>query len=229
MCLAKALGLRPLDRLEINSGRILKDRFCDRAPNQSWLHRPPFWFFQRITREGLLEIMAPGGATEHVSPTDVSNIVHGVPIEVRAMPRATFLQRLSLPLADRQRPAPDSDYALAFVRFVRKDRWNRVDQVFVQFHAEAHNEVAKFATPIHHDDQASLVRLATRLHMPIIGPGSAPGSADKGIQRAEDGDRYAAQVFIQAALAGNHHAVSALTQTAVRPLSTRQINTLRDT
>lgn len=222
--LAQALGLRPLDRLQINSKRFLVAQGLERSQNKF-----PYWFFQRVTQEGLLEVMAPGGSIQHVGPTEVCNVVEGVRLVVRAMPRATFLQRSSLPPSERQQLPPDAAYAPAYVRFVRKDRWNRIDQVFVQFHADSLNESPTFASPIHQEDRAPLGKLATRRSMPIVGPVGASMSADNGIQRILDAERYAAAAFIRASLAGMDQAVDALSQVGVRPLSARRINSLFET
>jgi hypothetical protein len=54
-------------------------------------------------------------------------------------------------------------------------------------------------------------------------------SADNGIQRILDAERYAAAAFIRASLAGMDHAVDALSQVGVRPLSARRINSLFET
>jgi len=65
--------------------------------------------------------------------------------------------------------------------------------------------------------------------MPVVGPVGASMSADNGIQRILDAERYVAAAFIRASLAGMDQAVDALSQVGVRPLSARRINSLFET
>lgn len=227
LTLAHALGLRPLDRVQLNSQHQLRE-----MRNDAHLGRAeadlPFWFFQRITPDGLLEVMSPGGSTEHVTATDVCDIIRGEPIEVLAMPQDVFIQRLRLPLHERSRPAPQDSFAPAYVRWVTKDRWNRLDKVHVTFHDDAFNLSPRFSAPVWAADRAALQARMSRRLMPIVGPGSASYSADHGVTAATSSARYAFGALVRCAQQGLDDVKEQICTSGIRPMTTAQLNRAMD-
>lgn len=225
MNLVAVMGLRPLDRVQVNSRAVLAEfRIEQWRRTEADL---PWWFFQRQLPDGRLVVRSPGGFCSTIEPTDVCDVLLQEPVRVRAMPRKTFLARLSQPLSDRGRPPEGGDYAPASVLYVVRDRWRRIDQVFVQFDDDALNDSDTYAAPIHGQDLAGLDAVATRVPMPVVSPNrTAPYSADKGRERAQQQVRYAAAQFLAAALAGKSAKRDALLATGLSPLTTAQINKL---
>lgn len=227
LTLAHALGLRPLDRVQLNSQHQLRE-----MRNDAYLGRAhadlPFWFFQRITPDGLLEVMSPGGSTEHVAATDVCDIIRGEPIEVLAMPQKVFIQRLRLPLHERGQPAPQDSFSPAYVRWVRKDRWNRLDKVHVTFHDDALNCSPLFSAPVWAADRDALQARMSRRLMPIVGPGAASYSADQGVSGATASARYAFGALVRCVQQGLDESREQICSSGIKPMTTAQLNRLMD-
>ena len=223
--LAHTLGLRPLDRVQLNSRETLREMRNDAHMGRA--HEDlPFWFFQRITPDGQIEVMSPGGSTQHVRPTEICDVIKGEPIEVMAMPEAVWLQRARLPIGERQGPIPDSCYSHAYVRWVRKDRWNQLDQAYVTFHDEALNSSPTRNSPLMDADRQKLQGLMSRRIMPVVGPGSASYSANHGASKVESDARYAVSSFIHCARTGLDRSKATICEAGAAPISTAMLNRL---
>lgn len=222
--LAAALGLRPLDRIQINSPHEIREMRV--APQLGYGQLDlPFFYFQRILPNGLIEARSPGGYCVSVPPDDICDIRPGTPITVRAMPRSVFLERLRLPLKERQGPIGDECYSEAHVMAITKDRWHRVDRVFVHFLNPALNETGSPGNaPIHQEDRKKLAPLARRTNMPVMDTQGGNHSADQGLARELDLSRQIAGRFIHAALKGNQQAVTTLAGAGLEKITTAKLN-----
>jgi hypothetical protein len=219
--LAAALGLRPLDRLQIADRSELAQMRRTGQP----LAAPddlPFWFIQRVMPCGQLEVATTSGYVTSVSVLDVCDIRREpAAIKVKAMPRSTFLRRLSArcgqPLSS---PGPD-DYADAYVLRVVLDRWQRVDSCYVQFVDDALNSgAATFSAPLAAGEAARLLSLARQGLFPVsrvsVRRAGFGGSA-RGLRReATQVDRQVRALF-KAALEGDAKAVARLAAAGARP------------
>ena len=133
--LASLLAIPPLSKVQLQSRSALRDARFD-SPGVIDL---PFWFFQCVVGEQL-EIRSPGGFMTRVAPEDICDIVKAEPIVVQAMPRHVLVERLRMPLRERQQsPCPEC-YRPAHVLWVMKDKWERVDAAYVRFLDESLNE-----------------------------------------------------------------------------------------
>lgn len=188
----------------------------------------PYWFFQRVLEDGRLEVRSPGGFVIAVDPLDVCDVLPGMPVTVRAMPRAVFLERLKLAPSERNGRAAESCFHEADVLHITKDRWGRVDMVVVLFRDATLNSGGPWNAPIHPDDREALESKANRTWMPVVSPtrGAANHSADKGVAAAVDAARHAARLFIRCGLSGNTRAVSAIAMSGAKPLTSAAINRL---
>ncbi len=225
--LGHCLGLKPLDRLQIANRREVAEMRAFSQPRG----KPqdlPFLFFQRVLPDGMLEVRSTSGYVTRVDPLEVCDIIPGVPVCVRAMPRSVFLARLKLPLAERGAPAPNDSYHSASVRYVMKDRWGRIDQVFVTFDDDTLNRDAEsFATPVTARDREHLNATATRSTMPVMGPGTSAASADKGLAHEKELHSEAAQALVACALAGHAAGVERITSIGAVPIKRTQVVQVR--
>ena len=202
LSLAKALGLRPLDRVQVNSKAAIEDTRLQIPVGRSAPWDLPYYFFQRVAGDDQLELRSPGGCPCNVSPLDVSDVIPGTPISVRAMPRSVFLERLKLRPANRTPPG-DECYAKAYVLHALKNRWGQVD-VAVAFEDDGLNSDGSFMAPVHPDERAALAQLATRSIMPVMtARGGASYSADRGTAQAQHADARVTANFIRASLKGS--------------------------
>ena len=207
--LAQTLGLRPLDRVQINNAHEIYEFKCFAKRDEHF--DLPFFYFQRTLKSGMIEVRSPGGYTTEVDPLDICDIIRGEPVTVRAMPRRTFIERSRLSIADRQKSPSADCYFEAYVLYITKDRWGGVDAT-VWFKDESLNDDKPFSAPVMDDDRAKLVTNARRTIMPVQNRNSyANYSADKGIQRAHDYARTIVKTMIAASIKGNRKAVEALT------------------
>jgi hypothetical protein len=141
--LADLLNIPPLSRVQINSTKTIRDfRIGDARPENDL----PFWFFQRTVGE-LMEVRSPGGYAALVHPTDICDVVPAEPLVINAVPHALFIDWLGLPVSHRTRSIDPSLYRPARLLWVTKDRWNRVDGIFVQFIDETFNTRATLSAP----------------------------------------------------------------------------------
>ena len=222
--LGSILGLSPLDRLQVNSAREIREMQI--APQFGYRAELPFLYFQRVLNDGRLEVRSPSGYATALDPWDVCNIVPGRPIIVRAMPRERFIARSRLSLSERQlKPAPDC-YADARVLYVTKDRWGRVDEVFVWFVDPALNGDRPFAAPIDDNDRLDLAQMARRTVMPVMGKGSrgAAYSADHGLQREESLARDVAKGLIRSAILRDKRSVEFLAMAGLNKVNRAALN-----
>ena len=204
--LANVLGLRPLDRVQVNDAHEIREMGA--LAQIGCKSDLPFLYFQRVREDGLLEVRSPGGYVTSLAPADVCDVRFGDPMIVRAMPHAQFMTRSRLPVDQRQGRPGDESYAPAYVLYAQKDRWGRVDQVGVWFLDPALNGDKPFHAPVHDDDRACLAQKATRMNMPEMAYRfGAPASADKGLQRERDMANRAVRGFIKASRRGNVLAV----------------------
>lgn len=222
--LGSVLGLRPLDRLQVNNAREIREMQI--APQFGYRAELPFLYFQRVLDDGRLEVRSPSGYATALDPWDVCNIVPGQPIVVRAMPRERFIARSKLSFNERQlKPAPDC-YADAIVLYVTKDRWGRVDQVFVWFVDPALNGDRPYAAPIDDNDRLDLAQQARRTVMPVMGKGSrgAACSADHGVQREESLARDVAKGLIRRAILRDRQGVEYLAMAGLKKINRAALN-----
>lgn len=218
MHLADALGLRPLDRVQINDARQIRE---SRFDAQMGYRHPdlPYWYFQRALPDGRAEVRAPSGYAANVELLDICDIVQGEPLIVRAMPRQEFARRLRLPYQERSLPADAQCYREAHVLCVSKDRWGRVDETYVWFTDPALNADRAWSAPIHPEDKPLVERKARRTYMPVLGKGSANDSADHGMAAQRDMARCVSTGFLRLALRGNRATASALAEAGLRRMT----------
>lgn len=225
--LGAMLGLRPLDRLQINNAHELRElRSWQRAGNAQDCDLP-YFYFQRVTEDGGLEVSSPGGYIATVPPTDICDIIPCEPIIVRAMPRSVFLARQKLSVRDRQQPPGPDSYADAYVMRVEKDRWGRIDRVFVSFLDPSLNESMSGSAPIHPDDRHAIAPKARRTRMPVISKGNAANwSANHGVEGKQRLHCALAKALIRCAKLRDHAGVQTLSVAGLRPLKQADLNRL---
>jgi len=221
--LGDVLGLRPLDRLQINDKHEINEMLM--APQLGYGHcELPFLYFQRVREDGRLEVRSPGGYATSVLPEDICDIVPGKPLLVRAMPEKVTLSRLRLSLAERQqRPGPEC-YAEAYVLHVWKDKWGRVDQTFVWFIDPALNGERPKNASIHDDDRKRVADHARRTNMPVVSKHGGNHSADHGLAHERDLSRAVVSRFVKAALRGNRGDIERLTTAGINKISRVMLN-----
>lgn len=195
--LGAALGLRPLDRVQVNN-RSCQQR--SRYSNQlTGKHEPlPFWYFLFTEGDGRLVLRTPAGSEYLVDPLDVCDTLPGQPLVVRAMPEQCWLRWLSLRKSSA--PAPPEFFAEAHVVYVRKDRWNRVENVSVRFLDPALNCRTDGRSRLAVLAEGELVRIApfvNRNRMPVLTPSFGGNySAEQGVQAAATRIRGRVRRFI---------------------------------
>ena len=162
----------------------------------------PFWYFQRVV-DGMLELRSPGAFMVRVAPADVCDIVPAEPLIVQAMPKQVFIDRLELPLSDRSNKPSSECYQPAQVMWVTKDRWHRVDSVFVRFMDEHYNDgVSTWSAPLDVASRVLLNRVARRDRLPVADISSKANWSALSRERPEHRDaRRAMSAFFTAALA----------------------------
>ena len=225
--LGKMLGLRPLDRLQINDAHENRERL-------SWIrmgHQQdcelPFYYFQRILADGRLEVCSPGGYLTAIDPTDACDIFRGEPVMVRAMPKSIFIERLKLTIQERNLPLGPESYADAYVMCVEKDRWSRVDRVFVSFVDPSLNQGERFSAPIHPEDRQRLNALARRTLMPVVTPKHGAGySADHGVARQQAIHKATVNALFHCALTSDQNGIQTLAAVGIKPLKQSALNRL---
>lgn len=227
LLLGQLLGLRPLDRLQINDAHELRELRSWQRMGNTVDCEPPYFYFQHITSDGNLKVSSPGGYLTTVSPVDVCNIIHGEPIIVRAMPRSVFMARQRLSLRERQQAPGDECYENAYVMRVEKDRWNRVDRVFVSFVDPSLNQGEPGACPIHQDDRRALEAKARRTTMPVMSGSRASGySADQGVERQQHLCDATVRALLRCARRGDRSGVEKVSMAGASPLKMADLNRL---
>jgi hypothetical protein len=176
--LFQILNLAPLTKVQVLTRATLNDASISLPPG-----RPPaplpFWYVQG-QNNGMLELMSPGGYKCNVTPQDVCDVLASEPVEVMAMPRHIFIERSSLTAKERHETHGPHLFEPAFVASVTKDKWGRIDQVFVRFKDPQFNiGASSCASAVDDASQKLLSEIATRHRMPIVkwGDRSASWSA----------------------------------------------------
>lgn len=215
--LASLIGLKPLDRIQINNKEMRSDSANWRVMNGFRRDELPYLFFQRLLPNGRIEARMPGGRAIHVDIGDICDVIPGEPIQVRAIPQSVFIQRNSAvgPLK-----FAEEDYQAAHVLYVTKDRWNRVDRVLVTFDDPTLNGSSTFSCPIHPNCREMLNATAKRTRLPVEGHTSSGTkvSADMGLDREMDLLATTSWTFMVTAMRGNAEASRQLQAHAIRPV-----------
>lgn len=151
--LAGSLGLKPLDRVLINSTHEIREaRAFSRQEDKPF--ELPWFYFQRVVGDKV-EVRSPGGYACDISPHDICDVIPAQPITVRAMPMSKFLERISLPLSQRQCRPDSSFFSEAHVLHAEKGKFGRID-FLVWFIDESLNTTKPVRTIIE-GDQRTLV------------------------------------------------------------------------
>lgn len=195
--LANALGLKPLDRVQVASKHVLREArlgVLKPAP-------PPFWFFQYIRPDdGMLCVRSPSGYVDHVDPLDIYDMREGNALVVQAMPKQEFCRWLGRPLHERNgTPADASFYRPAHVMWAQRAKWGNAEAVvrFLDDTLNAGDSWTKYFAPLCQEDRERVRKHATRVNMPIVSRQSAPSwSADTGLKAAEQRAQTTARRFI---------------------------------
>ncbi|CAN5329915.1 hypothetical protein BH10PSE16_BH10PSE16_28560 [soil metagenome] len=220
-CLASILGLRPLDRVLINSRHEIGEaRAFSKFADQPF--ELPWFYFQRVIGQQF-EVRSPGGYATLISPLDVCDVLPGTPIAVKAITPAAFVARLSLSPAERNAGAGPPDFAEAHVLFAEKDKWGRAT-FCVWFTDERHNGKHPWRATLPGADAGQCARLARRTVMPVISRSGASHSADHGTAQAAALDARVATLFIGSALRGDASSASRLACAGVRPIPLARLN-----
>jgi len=180
MPLARMLGLRPLDRVQLNNRDAIRDMQLGRQVG-CVMDELPYLFFQHVTDDGKLCLRTPTGYAWHAAPEDVCDVIPGEPLLVRAMTTSGFHACIARRVAERGNPHPQEWYAPAYILHVSKDRWKRIDRTCVCFVDEALGEKPGSYRPVHQDDLERVLERARRTQMPVLGDGGNMLSADKGV------------------------------------------------
>ena len=219
----RLLGLRPLDRVQINDAAEIREMLVGRQ--MGYRDELPYFYFQRIVGNRL-EVCSPNGYVTKVAPEDVCDFVAGEPVMVQAMPREKFLERSRLPLSARQGTISIEWYDEAYVLAVEKDRWGRPDRVWVQFVDSNLNGDARQCAPVDDASRKRLAALCRRTRMPVISKNTGGRSANAGVARAKDDARHMVSRFMKAALTGHQAGVELLTMAGATPVSKSKLNKL---
>lgn len=223
LSLAKVMGLRPLDRVQINSkqkiseSRLLRDHST--APDEL-----PYYYFHRVVGEQF-EVRSPGGYMDRIDPLEVCDVVPGQPVLVDAMPRSVFVNRLKLSVTERNHPAGPECYAPAYVLHATKNRWGQVE-VGVWFVDDALNDANIWTAPLARDERNRIESLVRRTVMPVLSRASASYSADHGLAHAEKFAARISSLLITAGLGGDTVAVAKLAASGTGRLSKANVNQL---
>lgn len=220
--LSSVLGLRPLDRVQINNMKTIREMRL--SPQMGFDCDLPFFYFQRVLADGALEVRSPSGYVTSVLPEDICDVVSGKPLVVRAMPENVFLARIRLPLSERQQRPGDECYADAYVLHVWKNKWGRVDQTYVRFVDPALNGERPKNAVIHDDDRQLVAMHARRVTMPVISKHGGYYSADHGLAHERDLARDITSKFILAALHGSKASVDLLSTAGFKKISRAMLN-----
>jgi hypothetical protein len=198
MNLASLLSIPPLSKVQVASRTVIREAGYSSGPSTL-----PFWFFQCV-RDGLLELRSPGGYVQRVSPHDVCDVVAAEPLIVNAMPRARFTQRLALSVQERQRSYGDHLFEPAQVMWVTKDKWARVDSVYLRFISDAHNDdPGTFACSVSDESRKLLNTVARRDRLPVVKYGDSPSACAISRERREYvSARRRAGTFLRSTLKG---------------------------
>lgn len=219
--LASTLGLRPLDRVLINSSHEIREarafsRFMDKPQDLPW------FYFQRVVGQQL-EVRSPGGYATLISPLDVCDVLPGQPLTVQAITPAAFLARITLSPTERNAGAGQNDFAEANVLFAEKDKWGR-PTFNVWFTDRQLNGKNPWRATLQDVDARQCARLARRTVMPVMSRSGASHSANHGTAQATALDARVATLFIRSALRGDSDNVSKLACAGMRHIPLAKLN-----
>jgi hypothetical protein len=170
--LAKIMGLRPLDRLQLSARDALGVERSKQAP--------PFWYFQRYLDGNLIEVRAPNGEPATICIHDAYDVRQGLPIVVKAR---TATGRI----------------ADAYVLYAGRDRFGDAD-LYVSF-LDALSASPQRASLVDLD-RSTVAKMAAPHVMPVCSaPASQVQSAERGESRHHDDCRRAVRAFIEHSLA----------------------------
>lgn len=224
--LARLLGLRPLDRVQLADRQEIREMMMG-SPTASTPPELPFLFFEYVTRDGHLALRSPNGYACRARPADVCDVVLGTPLVVRAMTEAGFLAYLRRTPAQRAQPPDPGWYARAYVLHAEKDRWKQLGRTAIWFLDDAFNRDGPSYWPLHQDDRPVVQAAMRRTRMPVLGSGRASGTADQGVMQSQRLAAATVRAFMQAALAGRAHAASTLAAAGIAPPGHAALNRLR--
>lgn len=227
--LAKIIGFKPLDRLQINSANSISELSIDYRIYGIKNPELPFLYFQRLLPDGFIEARSPGGTAVNIKVTDVCDIIHGESVIVRAMTKKGYIAKISKSMDDKQRE-DDCCYHAAYVLWASKNKLGQIEPR-VWFLDEALNieslNSSSWIAPIHLDDHKILDTMAKRTVMPISNyHTSANASADKGINAARAFAHDVVNGFIKTAIKGKKDAAYALSSFGAAPVSRAKLNKL---
>jgi hypothetical protein len=221
MSLAKALGLRPLDRVQISSKYEIGQarafaRFHDIQTDL------PYFFFQRVVGDRL-EVRSPGGYVALVSPHDVCDVLPGKPVRVMSVTRDAFLQSLKQARTGSKAVFADDDYAPADVLYACKSKWGSVE-AHVWFDDETLNDKAPWMAILRSDEAKTVATMARRTVMPVMSRNGGNHSADHGVSQADAYNRRVVKLFMQQSMSDQHENASFLASAGIAPLPLATLN-----
>ena len=225
MNLAKFIGLRPLDRVQINSKAAIAESYAFKRENEN-RDELPYWYFQRVCKDGRLEVSTPGGFVSYSHPMDICDVIPSEPVIIQSMTREGFKQRLSLPYTERSVPIPASSYVDAYVLLAEKDRFGFVE-FLVWFVDDQHNTEDRpwrALQPQH--TRSEWQTLARRTRMPVRAKSFSSYSADQGTQKMREYHQYAFRKFVQLTFAKHDAGAKKIQSIGISPLGLREINQL---
>jgi len=227
-----ACALRPLDRVQtMTVGDLAEQRREQRRRGR--FDALPWWFVQRPLDDGRIEVCSATGYLEYIWPEDICDVRPAEPITVLAIPKSLFLERLSLEWGCLQAIARDDPrwYAPAHVLRVSKDRWGRLDRVYVSFLDASYNtETGKglhYSAPLHDDSRRTLSQIARRTRLPVI-PSTSTRSAAGGEVYTTNKEDAQANLMVRrvfaSALNGHATGVATIADTELVPATTAKLN-----
>lgn len=219
--LALALGLRPLDRVQISSKHeIAECRAFARYNNAN--QELPFFYFQRVIGDQI-EVRSPGGYAALISPHDICDVIPGTAIEVQAMPCEIFNQRVQLSaLARNSGPGPEC-FAPAHVLYASQTT-RGMYEFYVWFLDDSLNGKNPWMAPLPTVERWRIEAMARRSTMPVSRRTSASHSADHGREHTRAHAARVASLFINAARSGRSEHASQLASVDVRQVSLASLN-----
>lgn len=221
-----ACALRPLDRVQtMTVGDLAEQRREQRRRGR--FDALPWWFVQRPLDDGQIEVCSATGYLEYIWPEDICDVRPAEPITVLAIPKSLFLERGRSTTIARDDPRW---YAPAHVLRVSKDRWGRLDRVFVAFLDVSYNtETGKalhYSPPLHDDSRNTLSQIARRSRLPVI-PSKPRSAQGVEVYTANKEDAQASLMvrrFFASALKGHATGVATIADTELVPATTAKLN-----
>lgn len=222
MPLARIMGLRPLDRVQINSAQRIAETYAFKKLNEL-RNALPYWYFQRVCHDGRVEVCTPTGCVNYVNMSEICDVIKSEPIIIQSLTRESYLDWLALPYKEKNSPIPITAYQDAYVVRAEKDRFGFVD-FMVWFVDDRHNTDDKLWRAIQPKEQRDAnIKLARRTTMPVRSASVGLGTADHGVQKTEDFHRHAFRKFVHYALTNNDVKRRQVQSIDLTPMSVRQL------